>query len=124
MPQRNPLHDEARFLLSFEAKLSAIERDLQLAKIIGYYERADDCRHPILGFAFRHAPNAVMTVAVLRLSEALELHFESASCALLHESLWTGRGRNRRLVDPDFQRLRELRDARVAHGIKLETRGD
>ena len=52
--------EEVRFLSTFDVGLTAIERDLQLAHIIGYYDRPDDVHHPALAFAFLHAPVAVI----------------------------------------------------------------
>ena len=116
--------DDLQVLFGLDCGLPAIQRDLELAAKIGYYPEAHESRHRVLNFAFRHAPAAVITVMVLRLSEALEQQLEHASLALLGRSLWVGRGRDKRLVDPDFRRLYELRVARVAHGIKLRAWGE
>ena len=116
--------DDLQVLFGMDCGLPAIQRDLELAARIGYYPEAHESRHRALNFAFRHAPTAVITVTVMHLSEVLELQLERASLALLGRSLWVGRGRDKRLVDPDFQRLYELRVARVAHGIKLRAWGE
>ena len=114
--------DDLQVLFGMDCGLPAIQRDLELAARIGYYPEAHESRHRALNFAFRHAPTAVITVTVMHLSEALELQLERASLALLGRSLWVGRGRDKRLVDPDFQRLYELRVARV--GRLTGGRGD
>jgi hypothetical protein len=116
--------DDLQVLFGLDCGLPGIQRDLELAAKIGYYPEAHESRHRVLNFAFRHAPTAVITFAVLRLSEALKLQLENASLALLGRSLWVGRGRDKRLVDPDFQRLDELRNTLVAHGIKLRVWGE
>ncbi|MCH8247948.1 MAG: hypothetical protein IH951_16325 [Bacteroidetes bacterium] len=116
--------DDLQVLFGLDCGLPAIQRDLELAARIGYYPEAHVSRHRALNFAFRYAPTAVITITVLRFSEVLELQLERASLALLGRSLWVGRGRTRRLADPDFQRLYELRVAHVAHGIKLRAWGE
>lgn len=110
--------DDVEALSIFEFELPSLRTSVDLAEILAETVKLDQIQHPALRFAIDYAPGGVAENLVLRTAELLDI-LDRVCLALGQERIFEKVGRVRTPKDSTLRLAWDLRQARVAHRVKM-----